>query len=282
MRPVRGKFLILSACVVAVALRATAAEQEALACQAWPGEPDPLPTVYSSDPVRARWAVLRAAELMRAANSRMQTGYILRETLVRRAACLDPRIAMGSETVEEGTEAVKEEVAVGWLQPQFVVELPSQARLRLPATTVDLALQSLAEQVAVIWPEEPRRRPLWQAAEPAAALASAELSSRVDDLLHKAEELARAAHFEEALDYAERARQLLREGSQASSSLRERRVRIEVVSATAQLALGDEAAARQSFARALAVNPALELDPVSTPPKLRRALENIRREEVGQ
>jgi hypothetical protein len=58
--------------------------------------------------------------------------------------------------------------------------------------------------------------------------------------------------------------------------LRQRWVRLEVLSATAQLALGDERAARASLARAIEAQPDLVLDPMKTPPKVMRALELTR------
>jgi hypothetical protein len=51
-----------------------------------------------------------------------------------------------------------------------------------------------------------------------------------------------------------------------------------VLSATAQIALGHDSAARESFQRALAANPELELDAGSTSPKIRRLFETVRHE----
>lgn len=63
----------------------------------------------------------------------------------------------------------------------------------------------------------------------------------------------------------------------AGAELRQRRVRLELLSATAQLALGDERAARESLIRAIESQPDLVLDPEKTPPKVMRALELARR-----
>ena len=54
------------------------------------------------------------------------------------------------------------------------------------------------------------------------------------------------------------------------------RARLEVLAAIAQVALGDDAAARRSFGRALEAQPGLELDPGRTSPKVMRALEGAR------
>jgi hypothetical protein len=57
-----------------------------------------------------------------------------------------------------------------------------------------------------------------------------------------------------------------------------RRTQLEVLSATAQIALGRNEAARESFQRALAADPQLELDAGSTSPKIRRVFETVRDE----
>lgn len=85
----------------------------------------------------------------------------------------------------------------------------------------------------------------------------------------------KGARFEAALHSAAEARSAL-EGVSATDGVKGLRVRVEVLAATAQVALGDDAAARASFARALAANPALRLDPMRTSPKVIRALEDAR------
>jgi hypothetical protein len=55
-------------------------------------------------------------------------------------------------------------------------------------------------------------------------------------------------------------------------------VRNEVVAATAHVALDQEAAARESFRRALGAEPALDLDPAATPPKVLRVFLAVRAE----
>jgi Tfp pilus assembly protein PilF len=57
-----------------------------------------------------------------------------------------------------------------------------------------------------------------------------------------------------------------------------RRTQLEVLSATAQIALGHHDAARESFERALAADPDFELDARSTSPKIRSVFDTVRRE----
>ena len=79
------------------------------------------------------------------------------------------------------------------------------------------------------------------------------------------------------LHRADEARRLLESlpGDEASRALK---TRVEVLSATAQVALGDEDAARKSFTRALASDPELQLDPMITSPKVMQALNDARGE----
>jgi hypothetical protein len=98
---------------------------------------------------------------------------------------------------------------------------------------------------------------------------------RIDTALANGEEHLRYARFEAALASAEEVRPRL-ERMRRLPDLQERWVRLEVLAATAQLALGDETAAGASLARAIVQLPDLALDPQRTPPKLLRALEAAR------
>jgi hypothetical protein len=97
----------------------------------------------------------------------------------------------------------------------------------------------------------------------------------MDDALGSAETQLRDANFEAALATAERLRRQLGESASAEGA-RARQVRAEVVAATAEIALGREAAAQKSFQRALSANPSLSLDPATTSPKVRRAFDAAR------
>ena len=86
-----------------------------------------------------------------------------------------------------------------------------------------------------------------------------------------AEEALRAARFQSALEHAAAARDDLGEAGSP-----EQRGRVEVVAGTAALALGRTEEARASFERALAADPALELDAASHAPKVRRFFDSVR------
>jgi len=89
----------------------------------------------------------------------------------------------------------------------------------------------------------------------------------VDVLLERAEIALREARFERAEELVRAAREAMREDPDAA-----RRVRLETISATAEVAYGRHEAAIARFEQALAVDPDLELDPRENSPKLRAAL----------
>jgi hypothetical protein len=109
-------------------------------------------------------------------------------------------------------------------------------------------------------------------ADPAGAGASA-----LEDEVRAADALLREARFEEALERTDRIRAdlgPLGDGAEA----RHLRVRTEVVAATAHVALEHEDAARGCFRRALDAEPALDLDPAATAPKVLRVFRAVRAE----
>jgi hypothetical protein len=89
--------------------------------------------------------------------------------------------------------------------------------------------------------------------------------------LGRAEEMIRDARFDDALAELDRLRPRVARAERPAES-----ARLEVLAATAQVAFGDEAAARASLARALRADPSLALDARSTPPKLLRVFEAAR------
>jgi hypothetical protein len=92
--------------------------------------------------------------------------------------------------------------------------------------------------------------------------------------LGRAEALLGRAHFREAGDKA----LLLRRQALAlppSADSKQLVVRSEVLAATAALALGHEAFARECLARAVRLDPHFALD-ANAPPKLRRAFEGVK------
>jgi LysM repeat protein len=98
--------------------------------------------------------------------------------------------------------------------------------------------------------------------------------------LRSADALVRAARFEEALTETEKARAplgRLEASASADASTRAQRVRLELLAATASIALGRDAAAEQSFERALRADADLELDPARVSPKVVRRFDETRR-----
>jgi len=96
-------------------------------------------------------------------------------------------------------------------------------------------------------------------------------ASAVDEV----DALLRAARFEEAIAQAAALREEL-EAEPSAGDLQ--RVRLEVMAGTAYVALEREDAARECFRRALAVEPALALDPGATSPKVLRVFRSVRAE----
>jgi hypothetical protein len=101
--------------------------------------------------------------------------------------------------------------------------------------------------------------------------------SPIDAKLGAAEAQLREARFQQALRTTDQIRPKLASVQDAPGAIL-RRTQLEVLSATAQIALGHEKAARESFQRALAADPELELDAGSTSPKIRRVFETIQGE----
>jgi LysM repeat protein len=116
---------------------------------------------------------------------------------------------------------------------------------------------------------EPRRpRP---ASSSAAPVATGKLLA-VDGMIRDTEQRFRSARFEETLAEARKARSLLIP-LQAEPGAGGRSARIDVLSAMAEVALGRDAAARESFQRALYADPSLTLAPGEVSPKILRLLE---------
>jgi len=101
----------------------------------------------------------------------------------------------------------------------------------------------------------------------------------VDGMIQDTEQRFRSARFEETLEEARKARSLLIP-LRAQPGAAERRARIEVLSAMAEVALGRDAAARASFRRALAADPGLTLAPGEVSPKILRVFEETRDQVV--
>jgi len=85
-------------------------------------------------------------------------------------------------------------------------------------------------------------------------------------LVDRCEAEVRAARFEQALESASQARKRIDARNDAADN--PDRVRLEIASATAYVALGQNDAALASLERALVADPGLELDPARTSPKV--------------
>jgi len=89
------------------------------------------------------------------------------------------------------------------------------------------------------------------------------------------DEHVRSAQFEQAIAGAAALRKRL-ERAPAGGTRTSLIAQSEVLLATAELALGRAGDANKSLRRALAADPALALDPATTPPKVLRALDAAR------
>jgi LysM repeat protein len=91
-------------------------------------------------------------------------------------------------------------------------------------------------------------------------------AAEIAALIDRCEAELRAAHFERALARAGEARDRIEARNDTADD--PGRVRLEIASATAYVALGQNDAALESLERALVANPDLELDPALTSPKV--------------
>ena len=245
--------------VVLVAfLQSEAADAQAPACASWPFELSPLPTLASSDPVLARWGTLRAQELKRAARTAETSAPARANRLWRHLLCLEP-------ASDDATQGVERTRLVRVHRPEVV------AVRTLPDPESTPALSRLEEAIRVVAAPAPRAPVVTPASTPSQPAPAFDWT-RMDAALGTAEAQLGDANFEAALAVAERLRQQLRDTA-STSGARERQARVEVVAATAEIALGREDAARKSFERALAADPKLRLDPAATSPKVRRTFD---------
>ena len=227
-------------------------------CAPWPGEPDPLPTLDDPDRLLARWAALRAFELTERAKSQEEAATIEAYLLWQRVLCLQP----GSLEARLGAARSR---PIRIYRPEVVLHDAGGEQELLPD---DDPWVILAEPISVA-----RLEVVPSPADRAAA--RRRLLAAVGAELDDGELRLWQARFEAALEAAVRARRRL-DRMRAGEDLRRPRVRLELLSATAQLALGDERAARESLTRAIESRPDLVLDPEKTPPKVMRALETAR------
>ena len=239
----RGPVAKAAALGLAACLHATPA---AAACEPWPGEPSPLPTLEDPDALRAEWASLRARELATLAQRFEGRDDLRAQQFWRHLLCLDP-------THGEALASVLRTSAVRVHRPPLRDVPFEESSTGDPWRTLGAPLGvQTAQRVRV-------------------ATGQGELFAAVRDL----DEKVRRARFDEAL----RSAALLRSAVSklpSSESRVQLLVETEVLAATAELALGRQQQAEASLGRALDAYPGLELDASTTSPKVLRALDAAR------
>lgn len=243
--------------LLCVVLAGAAAAEE---CAPWAGEPDPLPSRGAEDPLLERWATLRAGELAERARAAEGREALAAYVLWRRVRCLDPaneEAARASERMRP-LRLHRPEIAPAWRVREAPVAGPWEG---LDAPIAPRPAHALRDARAPARLVQERQREL----------------ARVETLLGEADEHLRTARFERVLAVAGRARDRL-DALGTGGDLRDPRLRLEVLAATASVALGQEDAARAALGRALAIDPRFELDATTTSPKVLRALDAARAE----
>jgi tetratricopeptide (TPR) repeat protein len=233
--------------------------------------------VDDADEMLARWARMRADELAQLAGPIESVATTDAQRLWRHVACLDP----GSERARDG---IARTAVVRVRRP--IPETSGRADRFASQRDVETALAVLDGPVRVVSrsavgpvapaamapaPESERPPPPPVSAPPPApspALAAA------DAVLDEADELLRAARFEEALARLDEARRRLPRPPAAGAA--DRRARLEGLAATANVALGRDDEARERFGSALRADPSYRLDPGATSPKVLRAFDAAR------
>ena len=259
MLDARSALLGLGLVAALVALAGVPAE--ARDCAPWPGEPDPLPRVGEGDPLLVRWAELRAQELAQHAEALEASAPVAANRVWRHLLCLDP----GDETARSGAlrsqplRVHRPEIRVGPEAAKHEPDTDSWSSLDRPVLLVARASAP------------PGGAPAADLTDRAASL------RRIERWLVEAEAQVTAARFEEALATAAKARAGL-EAFPPGRDLSPRRLRLELIEATAEAARGRDDAARACFARVLALDPAFALDARTTSPKLMRLLDAARAE----
>ena len=164
---------------------------------------------------------------------------------------------------------------------------PAPESARLPAA--DPEPPPAPPQTARVAPPRPAPTPPVDPApvappipEPAPA-AAPEPDRLAAEALAEGERALLEARFESALDWSARGRARLADRVEggADGALSDQRARLEVVAATAALALGRDADARRSAAAALAADPLLTLDPLRHSPKVLSLFESVRQDQAS-
>jgi hypothetical protein len=256
--------VILGALLLSGALSATA-RAESYLCAAWAGEIEPLPSVSDPDPLRAAWAGIRADQLAEVARKLEGQSRALANRVWRHASCLDPGRL-------DFARARRRTAPVRWVRPEIlgaeVIELEEGQELPAPSAGWS---GDLGDPIRVVVARTPTRETSGAGARESFRPSLPEEMGPIA----AAEEALQEARFELALEWVERGRGLL-EGQEPTGERPRERARLEVLAATAEIALGREEAARASLERALRAQPELRLDPARHSPKLIRLFEEAR------
>lgn len=239
----------LAACVLALLGARLAPAQ----CTSWPGEPEPLPQVGAADEFAAGWARFRREELRGLALLLEASDPVEARRIWLHAACLAPGDAEISAALARTARPAVHSVEVG--------VGPAVPRVR--RATLGGAFEVLTAEAHV---EPPAPAP--------ADIAAIDLAP-IDLEIEAAQEHLGQARFKAAVELSDLARARLAR-LPASAPARERRVRVELLGATARLALGQDEEARTCVERALHENPDLVADPAVSPPKLQRLVNQAR------
>jgi hypothetical protein len=221
--------------------------------------------VSDPDPLRAAWAEIRANQLVGAAWELEPHSRVLANRVWRHASCLDPDRL-------EFVHALNRTAPVRWARPPILTADGGQ---------VDDGEERPGPVSEWSWdPGEPIR--VTSARTPTSTPRNVRRLERIEPLVLEeedpiaaAEEALREARFELALEWVERGRKQL-EAERPTRDRAGRRAQLEVLAATAEIALGQEDAARESLERALRAEPDLRLDPTLHSPKLVRLFDYVR------
>jgi hypothetical protein len=206
----------------------------------------------SSDPFEARWARARRDELQGLALLLEASDPLEAQRVWRHAACLAPDDAEIALALERTARSVVHRPGV-----------EARASLGVERRTTLGAAFALLDRAARVAPVE--------RGETSAGFDFAPIDAQIDTAALRLDE----ARFAAALALSDLARARLARFA-PEPPVSERRVRIELLAATARIALGEEQDARTCVERALREQPDLTLDPARFTPKLRRLLGETR------
>jgi hypothetical protein len=224
-----------------------AAAAPAKNCDAWPGEPSPLPALGDRDRGRAEWASLRLKELTLWARRAERDDPLRARQMWRRMLCIDPTNADALAGVLRAPPVIVHRPKLSDEPPRAAQEKDAWAALDAPI--------GLASDAKVASREVQSRNEFRELRREVAAL----------------EDRVRTAQFEQALAKVPTLRARLARAP-AGGTRTSLIAQTEVLTATAEIALGRADAAEASLRRALAADPELALDPATTAPKVLRAL----------